>query len=183
MACADGYVCVAGECTEVPTCSCEDSDGDGFYSVECDDPLCVPRTDCDDTTDAVSPSVVEVCGNAIDDDCSDGDAPCPTVCGSGNGLYCGTNGVPGDPSMLYVCVDGRVDFRSFCVEGCQFNEPGFNDACNPGTCPFGSGLYCGPIVGLPDNVLLNCVAGAYVFAEACENRCVVADPGFNDFCE
>jgi hypothetical protein len=183
LPCSEGFACVAGACVVIPTCSCADADGDGFYSVECEDALCVPRTDCDDTTDTISPAVAEICGNGLDDDCVGGDEACPSVCASGNGLYCGTNGVPGDPSTLYVCVDGRVDFRAVCVEGCQFNDPGFNDACNPGRCPFGSGLYCGPIVGLPDNVLLNCVDGAYIFAEACANRCVVADPGFNDFCE
>ena len=32
--------------------------------------------DCDDADDAVNPDIVEVCGNGVDDDCSDGDEHC-----------------------------------------------------------------------------------------------------------
>lgn len=179
--CPVGYACVDGTCSE-PSCSCEDGDSDGYYSVDCEDVLCVPRTDCNDGEGSVNPGGVEVCGNGLDDDCFGGDEACPT-CPSGDGLYCGGNGVEGESDYLYYCEAGELFFRAVCLEGCQYNPPGTNDACNPGTCPFGSGFYCGPIVDLAENTLLNCVGGAYYFQETCMTTCVVADPGFNDYCE
>jgi hypothetical protein len=45
----------------------DDSDGDGYnYSV-----------DCDDYNAAINPGATDVCGDGIDQDCSNGDAVCP----------------------------------------------------------------------------------------------------------
>ncbi|HPB50697.1 MAG TPA: putative metal-binding motif-containing protein [Myxococcota bacterium] len=54
-----------------------DSDGDGYGTIANQQCLCSPvypwtvvvGGDCDDSTAAVSPVAIEVCGNAVDDDC------------------------------------------------------------------------------------------------------------------
>lgn len=54
---------------------CEDKDGDGYgKGAGCKGP------DCDDENKLAHPGAVEVCENGIDDDCSGGDALCPTHC-------------------------------------------------------------------------------------------------------
>lgn len=55
-----------GEIDEL--CTCYDSDGDGFYPLDCYDASCPNRTDCDDSRASIHPGAPEVC-NGLDDDC------------------------------------------------------------------------------------------------------------------
>jgi mono/diheme cytochrome c family protein len=49
---------------------CMDGDGDGYAAADCG------GSDCDDSDPWVHPGATEVCGDGIDQDCSDGDLPC-----------------------------------------------------------------------------------------------------------
>jgi RHS repeat-associated protein len=95
-------------------------------------------------------SVAQVCGGGCqmrppgyDDYCKGGSGTCP----SGNGLYCGNDGMGGDPNTLYQCENGTAVAARVCANGCKIMPPGQNDVCNPdsmvGGCPSGNGLYCG----------------------------------------
>ncbi|MBI4512396.1 MAG: C40 family peptidase [Deltaproteobacteria bacterium] len=55
-----------------------------------------------------------------------------STCTYGDGLYCGANGVPGDPNTLYSCIRGRVTVEEVCAGGCQAMPPGVNDVCVTG---------------------------------------------------
>jgi hypothetical protein len=136
-------------------------------------------------------SVVQTCTSGcqvnppgVNDQCAGpgGGSPCP----SGNGLYCGGDGVTGDPSTLYQCTSGTLNVVQVCGNGCQVNPPGVNDQCapfGPSSCPSGNGLYCGGdgIVGSA-NVLYQCSNGTLSVVRTCPNGCRVNPPGVDDGC-
>ncbi len=51
-------------------------------------------------------------------------------CPYGAGLYCGGNGISGDPNVLFECGGGRIKARERCTHGCKRMAVGFNDQCN-----------------------------------------------------
>ena len=51
------------------------------------------------------------------------------TCTAGNGLYCGNNGIVGDPSTLYSCTNGIVAVEEHCGGGCDRKPVGEDDAC------------------------------------------------------
>jgi hypothetical protein len=53
----------------------------------------------------------------------------PQVCPYGDGLYCGGNGIDGDPQVLYRCAGGVLEMHESCAAGCDARPPGFDDAC------------------------------------------------------
>ena len=71
--------------------------------------------------------------------------PDPGSCTSGDGWYCGGNGVEGDANTLYYCAGGSASVVEVCAHGCQANSAGVPDACNPppsggpGACSCGGG--------------------------------------------
>jgi hypothetical protein len=111
--------------------------------------------------------------------------PPPGGCPLGNGLYCGGNGIAGDPTTLYRCTNGALAVVSACAAGCFVQPPGEDDACvDPTqTCGDGNGLYCGGngIAGNPDT-LYRCHDGVITVSSACAAGCVVQPPGTNDSC-
>jgi len=60
---AAGFECTAGG-------SCTDADADGYNDAACG------GTDCDDTNPNIKPGAAEICGDGIDQDCSEVDLPC-----------------------------------------------------------------------------------------------------------
>ncbi|HLK38845.1 MAG TPA: GH25 family lysozyme [Polyangiaceae bacterium] len=53
----------------------------------------------------------------------------PTACPSGDGLYCGGDGVLGIARSLYGCAGGALTLIEECPNGCQPMPAGVNDAC------------------------------------------------------
>lgn len=51
--------------------------------------------------------------------------PCPT----GDGLYCGSNGIKGDPTLLYRCAGGKVTLADACATTCEVRPTGEADRC------------------------------------------------------
>ena len=114
------------------------------------------------------------------DQCKD-DAPPPSGCPSGNGLYCG-GPVGKDSSTLYNCSNGSYSFNAHCAAGCNVAPPGQSDSCKSGSCPSGNGAYCGQSVGLSSKTLYNCSNGKYTVKQNCGGTCKVAPPGQPDTC-
>ena len=54
-----------------------------------------------------------------------------TSCPFGEGLYCGQNGVAGDPDTLYLCRGGGLLVAERCAAGCAAQDPGTDDHCTP----------------------------------------------------
>jgi len=53
----------------------------------------------------------------------------PTTCPSGDGLYCGGDGVLGISSSLYGCAAGALTLIQACPNGCKWMPAGVDDAC------------------------------------------------------
>ena len=59
-----------------------DTDGDGYYAIgSCGD----IGDDCNDTNPAINPGAAEICGDLVDQDCTDGDLSCLDVDNDGDG--------------------------------------------------------------------------------------------------
>nr|MCH9681616.1 hypothetical protein [Deltaproteobacteria bacterium] len=70
----------------------------------------------------------------------------PTACSPEGGLWCGGNGVGGDPNILYTCDDGAMVVKEVCANGCFAAAAGAPDACNQPNgantdCSCGGGKY------------------------------------------
>ncbi|PIN87008.1 hypothetical protein COV19_02075 [Candidatus Woesearchaeota archaeon CG10_big_fil_rev_8_21_14_0_10_44_13] len=81
-------------------------------TVDVDGDSYPPGADCDDTNQDVHPGATEVCGNGLDDDCSNGDESCPSSPpSSGGGGHSGGGGrtAGGFLSTLnYDCTKGNI---------------------------------------------------------------------------
>ncbi|MCX5787506.1 MAG: phosphodiester glycosidase family protein [Elusimicrobia bacterium] len=109
------------------------------------------------------------------------------ACPSGNGLYCGGDGVTGDSGTLFRCASGTLTVVSHCANGCESMPAGVPDRCRgsgpSGRCPSGNGLYCGgDQVGGTAGVLYRCAAGALTEVQRCANNCHFSPPGQPDYC-
>lgn len=58
-----------------------------------------------------------------------GNPPPPAKCPSGDGLYCGGDGVGGDHATLYQCSGGKLSVAQKCSKGCKVMPPGLPDKC------------------------------------------------------
>ena len=106
------------------------------------------------------------------------------TCPNGDGLYCG--GPLGlDPDTLYQCTDGNYAVSQVCVDGCVNAGAGNDDYCAAGgePCPSGDGLYCGESVGKTPSVLYSCNDGVYSVSMVCDEGCIDAGDGNNDYCK
>lgn len=112
--------------------------------------------------------------------------PCKSAM-SGNGAYCGSGLVGGDPNALYNCQNGITANKQNCPSGCQVNPPGVPDECKASGDPCqnassGNGLYCGGSLGGDPNSLYNCQNGTTANMQNCPNGCQVMPPGQPDAC-
>ena len=119
--------CDITECT-----AASDTDGDGYGASPACDPV-----DCDDSNENVYPGADEICGNEVDEDCSNGPAECPgdgciDVDGDGYGVGTGCLGTdckddlpgvnPGVDPSLDICGDG-ID------QDCSGDDPVCDESC------------------------------------------------------
>jgi|SRR5947209_12701931 len=119
-------VCRSGRCFPG---RCVDNDGDG-YGVG---PTCTLR-DCDDTNAAINPSMNEICGDGIDNNCNGAiDEGCPCVDASGNPVPAGST----RPCGLGICAGTQT-----CTSGALWGS------CLGGQMPLAYEI-CGN--GLDDN--------------------------------
>lgn len=106
-------------------------------------------------------------------------------CPLGDGLYCGGNGIAGDPGALYRCTAGALAVEATCSAGCLPQPDGDPDTCVDATqpCSLGNGLYCGgnSLEGRADT-LYRCTDGAVSVAQVCANGCRFHPAGENDSC-
>jgi len=79
-----------------------DADGDGYETPE----------DCDDTREDVHPGATEICGNGVDEDCQDGDLPCPF-----------------DGGTTFADAGSSVDASSEPADGSAGNGSGGSGGC------------------------------------------------------
>lgn len=92
------------------------------------------------------------------------------TCPYGNGLYCGGNGVTGDPSTLYTCTNGTLTVDRVCSLGCQYMKNYVNDQCQ--ACPNGDGAYCGgTLAKTTSGTLYSCKGGDVAPVEDCSFGC------------
>ncbi len=119
--------------TAISFTTCVDADGDGYGDSACG------GADCDDTDPAFNPGVLEICDNALDEDCSgadlvgdgDGDTYDSTACVGGDD--CNDNNAAINPG-----VDADGDGSNVC-DDCndspgvgQFLFPGNPEVCGDG---------------------------------------------------
>jgi large repetitive protein len=94
-----------------------DLDGDGWHAC----------LDCNDLFDFINPGAPEVCGNAIDEDCS-GDDDLPDVDGDGyTSVPCGGDDCDDDDPAVNPGVDVDLDGFDACAD-CDDLEPTVNSA-------------------------------------------------------
>ncbi|NUQ79161.1 MAG: M23 family metallopeptidase, partial [Polyangiaceae bacterium] len=113
--------------------------------------------------------------------------PCASAM-SGNGAYCGSGLVGGDPNALYTCQNGVTANKQQCPSGCQVNPPGVADKCAASGDPCanaasGNGLYCGGPLGGDANALYNCQNGQTANKQDCPAGCQQNPPGVPDSCK
>lgn len=118
--CAGAEICRFGHCRPAPG-DCEDADGDGFSAG----PSCslTAQIDCDDGDPAIAPGMVEICGDAIDQNCAGG---------ADEGCSCDAIGASRD------CGSGRCAGVQICTDS------GWG-RCNPEVLP--AREECGPSGG------------------------------------
>jgi GH25 family lysozyme M1 (1,4-beta-N-acetylmuramidase) len=105
-------------------------------------------------------------------------------CIFGDGVYCGGNGVVGDPRTLYRCAGGRATREELCAMGCASMPAGQDDRCRAtNECPVGDGLYCGgDLIGGGRRTLYRCTEGKIALEQTCANSCVWEPVGSDDRC-
>ena len=140
------YVRAEGDCNTTPCASVTvsvvdvvrwyaDDDHDGYGDPNEHVDQCSPPSgyvsnddDCDDTNANVHPGAAEVCGNAIDDDCTGGDQPCSDTWyrdADGDGY--------GDPNVTTQAVQqpaGYVTNNTDCDDGCATCHPAGTEVCD-----------------------------------------------------
>lgn len=177
-----------------------DEDGDGFAAVgatisevcgECGskrtavEPAGVAKIDCDDTDKTRSPTVTDICGDRIDNDCDgtpDDDSnnacggPCTTQLPGRPGETC-SNGLRGAcaRSGKYECQsDGAMKCSAGPVTGSAETCDGVDNDCD-GEVDEGAKNACGGCARLPNAPESACSAGAGACAAAGVFKCQGAD--------
>ena len=118
---------------QVPTCDCDDADGDGFWGEPCDTRACGELRDCDDAFAEVNPYAEEICDDGLDNDCDGAIDDESIFCGperpedtgqiedDPGGCGCGTNTTPAVGAVALLAALGsavRRRRRGGQVGGC-----------------------------------------------------------------
>src|SRR5262249_31898618 len=108
-------------------------------------------------------------------------------CPFGDGLYCGGNGVAGDPSTLFLCSGGNLSTVRICPDGCVPEAPGVDDHCRPppiSGCQDSDFQYCGTGDAIPGDphTLYQCIGNNLTPVTTCVNGCQVLPPPHSDVC-
>jgi hypothetical protein len=116
------------------TCPCTDADADGYFA---EGGICGP-TDCNEANAAINPGAIEVCGNAIDDNCNAAtDEGCPAnTCNDGfcNGTETCSTCEADCGTCPPVCGDSVCDPTETpdnCEVDCGIHQP---TVCGDGIC-------------------------------------------------
>ena len=101
-----------------PMCqqACADQDGDGYQDAMCNSNPANRGGDCNDMNPRVFPGAMEICGNQLDDDCTNGDLPCQPNCTDADqdgfglgadcrGLDCDDRNARINPFQSEICGD------------------------------------------------------------------------------
>lgn len=127
---------------------CEDQDGDGFLGITA---RCPRGTDCNDLDANINTKATEICGDGIDNDCRNGDAPCERECvdadgdGYGDGpgclgLDCDDTNAAINPGAREICgneIDENCDGADeVCLVNCtDLDGDGYGPAGQNSDCP------------------------------------------------
>jgi len=95
---------------------CPDADGDGYDDITCG------GDDCNDAFDFINPGATEVCGDAIDQDCSGIDEQPDADFDGHDSVPCGGDDCFPDDPLAYPGVDEDEDGADVC-EDCDDDEP------------------------------------------------------------
>jgi hypothetical protein len=158
-------------------------------------------------------SIVRQCANGcqtnfgVDDSCvadtgggggttgGGGDA---ASCKGYSGMFCGSDGVGGNPNTLYDCESDAIASKQVCANGCVTNpDATLNDYCaDAPPAGGGGGGSSGPsCTGLPDfkycgsdgvngdaNTLYTCAGGKLTDSQPCANGCTIGSSNTDDYC-
>ncbi len=113
----------------------------------------------------------------------------PNACvGKTAGNYCGSS-LGMSATTLFRCSNNTVSVAQTCNYGCNVQQQGVNDFCNPSpstsSCPNNrNGKYCGSGLGsqYEQNSLYNCVNGTNTKIIACALGCIQKPAGTDDVC-
>src|SRR6187455_1127600 len=101
-----------------------------------DESTAAPEDDGVDDDGAATTANAPTCGDATCDadetcdDCPEDCSPCePIPCDSEGGVYCGGNGVGGDPQTLYGCEGGELQVLERGRTECSYMPLGIPDRC------------------------------------------------------
>ncbi len=145
QACADGLVCVGGQC--VSNNHCQDNDHDGYG------PGCARGDDCNDANPAIHPGATEICNTPVDDNCNgQTNEQCSQCCagGCGDGMFCSNcQCLPNDPNQCnyqdqpcshegmnngFYCTALGNAGQMRCLGLCQSDADNANSTCpDPGS--------------------------------------------------
>jgi hypothetical protein len=147
--CTVGDTCQAGNCTTGP--EGKDSDGDGFYDMNC-----IGGNDCNDGSKDAHPGLVEVCDDGLDNDCdtlkdmedADCSNPLPQGCTYHTDCY---------PER--VCAVWNTTGQAVCSDPCAGDSdcsPGETCTNMPGSANVG---FCQPAIPGGKNIGAGCQQG------------------------
>ena len=152
--------------------------GDTAALYTCQNAATASKTPCSMGCQVNAAGIADACKGAAD--------PCGAA-PSGDGDYCGNDGLGADPGTLYHCANKKTASATKCPSGCHVAAAGTNDSCNGAADPCSkapsAGAFCGGDgLGADANTLFQCAGGKTTSSMTCPAGCHVAAAGTNDSC-